>query len=60
MACFRLVTLPPLPPLPDRSRASFFAVHCAFDDLLAASRHFLVPAFFFAAIGISGLDKVIK
>src|SRR5882757_4433886 len=58
IACLRLVTLPPLPPLPERS-VPFFSRRMAFSTLLLAASPYLVcpdflrePELFFAAMKI--------
>src|SRR5882757_9585740 len=46
MACLRLVTLPPLPLLPERSVPFFFLCIALFTVLLAAAPYLRPPAFF--------------
>jgi len=45
MACLRLFTVPPLPPLPDLSVPFFFRCIALLTDLLAASPYFLLDLF---------------
>src|SRR5664280_2265051 len=47
MACFRDVTIPPFPPLPERSVPSFFRCRALFTLLPAALPYFLLDPFFF-------------
>lgn len=53
IACLRLVTLPPLPPLPERSVPRFSRCIALSTDLPAALPYFRPPDFFFAAIRAS-------
>jgi hypothetical protein len=48
IACFREVTLPPFPPLPDRSVPRFSRRMARSTLLLAASPYFLLEPFLFA------------
>jgi hypothetical protein len=50
IACFRLVTLPPLPPFPDRSVPFFFRRIALSTVLPAALPYFLVEFFFFGGM----------
>lgn len=60
MACLRLVTLPPLPLLPERRVPCFSRRIALSTDLLAASPYFLPPDFFFAAIRASRCLKKLR
>src|ERR1700687_6176132 len=53
IACFRLVTLPPLPPLPDRRVPRFSRRNALPTALPAASPYLRRLAFFFAGIPTS-------